>query len=58
MAKVNPEILEAVQEALHRYVDAVEASRLSPESKKTYKEHPANFVRWLDDDFEPGANVR
>ena len=27
-------------------------------SKDTYLLHAANFVRWLEDDFTPGTNVR
>ena len=58
MAKVNAEVLAIIQEAVEQYCQAVQESELSEESKKTYIEHPNNFVRWLNDDFEPGAPVR
>lgn len=58
MPKVNPEVLKIVQEALERYADEVESSRLSPNAKQTYIGHSREFVRWLDDDFEPGIHVR
>ena len=58
MAKVSPEVLEMVQKALAQYVLVIKESELSEESKKTYIEHPYNFVRWLDDKFEPGGSVR
>ncbi len=58
MAKVSPEVSEIVEKAFERYVQEVEESNLSEESKKTYIEHSSTFVRWLNDDFEPGAQVR
>ena len=58
MPKISHECLKMVQEALDQYIEEVENSLLSEESKKTYKEHPRNFVRWLDDDFEPGILLR
>ena len=58
MPKISHECLKIIQEALERYIEEVENSLLSIESKKTYKEHPRNFVRWLDNDFEPGILLR
>ena len=58
MAKVSPEVLEIVQKALAQYVLEVQKSELSEVTKKTYITHPYNFVRWLDDKFEPGGSVR
>ena len=58
MSKVSPEILTAIQEAYERYVSEVNTSDLTPESKLTYLSHAQQFVRWLDDDFEPGETKR
>ena len=58
MPKVSPEILATIQEAYERYVSEVESSDLTPESKLTYLGHAQQFVRWLDDDFEPGETKR
>ena len=58
MPNIEPEIVKKIEEAVEQYVLAVKASPLSDESKKTYAEHPRNFVRWLKDDFEPGGSVR
>ena len=58
MAKVSQEVLIIVQAALQRYLDEVDAAPLRPSAGRTYKLHAENFVRWLDDDFEPGAKVR
>lgn len=58
MAKVSPEVLAIVREALERYIAEVENSYLSPAAKKTYSAHSEEFVRWLNDDFEPGGSVR
>ena len=58
MPKVSPEVLKSVQKALDRYIEEVEGSRLSQNAKQTYIGHSREFVRWLDDDFEPGAHVR
>ena len=58
MTKVSPEVLEIVQKAVEQYCQVVQGSELSEESKKTYIEHPNNFVRWLKGDFEPGGSVR
>ncbi len=58
MPKVGQDTLTAVQDALERYKEVVEATELTSESKRTYLLHAENFVRWLADDFEPGINVR
>ena len=57
MPQIGPESLKAVQEALERYVRIVEASRLRRLTKDTYILHARNFVRWLDDGFEPGSRL-
>ena len=58
MPEINAEALRLVKEALERYEHEVDATDLTPESKRTYIGHAQQFVRWLDDDFEPGVNVR
>ena len=66
MPKVNTEVLKSVQEALERYKETVSDTALSPcyppaldspRSKETYLLHAEHFVRWLADDFEPGATL-
>ena len=57
MAKVSREVLEAVQDALQRYEREVEATGMTGQSKSTYLLHARHFVRWLDDDFEPGVQL-
>ena len=58
MPKVNAETLKRVQDALEKYEMEVSDAPLSPNSKKTYILHARNFVRWLDDDFEPGSSFK
>ena len=58
MPKVSPEILKAVQDALDRYEREVEDTPLTTSAKNTYLLHARNFVRWLEDDFEPGATLK
>ena len=57
MAKVSPEALREVQAAFEQYSKEVDESNLVPTSKPTYRDHAWQFVRWLDDDFEPGTHV-
>ena len=58
MPKISGESLYQVQAALENYEEAVNATSMTVESKKTYLLHARNFVRWLNDDFEPGATLR
>ena len=58
MAKVSPEVLAIIREALERYAHEVQESQLADNTQTTYLLHSNNFVRWLNDDFEPGARVR
>lgn len=58
MPKISGESLSQVQAALENYEEAVNATLMTEQSKKTYLLHSKNFVRWLDDDFEPGATLR
>ena len=59
MPKVsNKSALQQVKEALEKYRRVVESTGLQPSTKQTYLLHAENFVRWLDDEFEPGVNLR
>lgn len=49
--------IERVENALRQYEDEVDASKLSLNSKETYKLHANNFVRWMRGDFTPGGNL-
>ena len=57
MAKVSEDTLQQIQEALRCYEEEVDATRMMPKSKETYIRHARHFVRWLDDNFEPGSRV-
>ena len=57
MAKLSQDALSRVQAALRDYIAEVEASKLRPKAKGTYIRHAQTFVRWLDDDFEPGSRT-
>ena len=57
MPKINDDALRQVQAALDRYGAEVNESLLARTTKDTYLLHARNFVRWLDDDFEPGATL-
>ena len=58
MPKISDDALRQVQEAFGRYENEVNAEALAASSKKTYILHAWHFVRWLDDDFEPGGTLR
>ena len=55
MAQVEPIVLTAIKVALARYTQEVNNSDLADTAKWTYIENATRFVRWLDDDFEPGS---
>ena len=54
MAKVNREFLEDLRAAFELYSEAVNQANLRRQTKKTYLLDVQRFVRWLEDDFEPG----
>lgn len=58
MPHVPNDALRQVQEALERYEKVVEDSCLKRSTRDTYIVHARNFVRWLDDDFEPGGTLK
>ena len=57
MAKIGSQALAAVKTALKHYEAEVKASKLQPESKRTYLLHAWHFVRWIEDDFTPGGTL-
>ena len=57
MSKISPAALREVQDALERYRNEVESTRMSTDTKWTYLRHASTFVRWLADDFTPGVNL-
>ena len=50
--------MEEVRQALRRYVSEVEASPLKQSSKWNFVLHAENFVRWLEDSFNPGSRLQ
>jgi hypothetical protein len=57
MPKLQPDSLREVEAALARYVHEVQQSKIAPTTKRTYIRHAETFVRWLNDDFTPGAHT-
>ena len=59
MPKVDPDTLRQVRRALERYEQEVrtarQTGRLTESTESTYLRHAKAFVRWLDDDFDPGG---
>jgi hypothetical protein len=53
--RVNTKTLQEVEEALREYERDVQASDLTPSTKRTYLSHAKDFVRWLKGDFVPGG---
>jgi hypothetical protein len=58
MTKLTAETLAEVDAAFERYESVVRASGLRPSAEKTYLLHSSQFVRWLHDDFTPGAKLK
>ena len=58
MPKINAEALKAVKGAFSKYEDEINGTNLSSNSKRTYIDRANNFVRWLEDDFEPGGTLK
>ena len=56
--KISQSSLQEIREAFERYSDVVEESELRLSAKNTYLLHARQFVRWLSDEFEPGATIR
>ena len=58
MAKVTREMLTAIRTSFEQYKEEVENAGLKKATEMTYLRHADTFIRWLDDDFEPGATLR
>jgi hypothetical protein len=58
MAKLSTETLAKIDAAFDRYESVVRAAGLRPSAEKTYLLHSSQFVRWLHDDFTPGAKLK
>ncbi len=57
MIRISPSALAEVEEAFEQYERFVSATSLAAHSKRTYLLHSEHFVRWLKDDFVPGAKL-
>ena len=57
MPKIPPAALVAVQKAYAQFIEEVEASPVARATKDMYTGHVRGFVRWLDDDYTPGAGI-
>ena len=53
----EPVFKKYVEHALREYEKEVDASKLRPGTKYTYKRHANTFVRWLHGDFTPGGTL-
>ena len=52
--KVDSETLAKIKRAFEAYKTEVYAAPLADTSKRSYTHYPDYFIRWLEDDFEPG----
>ena len=57
MPKLDPATTRKVERAAERYLSEVDESLMTENSKGTYRRHVEHFVRWLNDDFEPGGTL-
>jgi hypothetical protein len=56
--QLPPETVRLVEQAFERYAKVVDSAPLMPNTRRTYLLHSRNFVRWLKDDFTPGATIQ
>jgi uncharacterized protein (UPF0333 family) len=52
---VSRQTLQEIESAFRVYEQEVQASNLTPKTKRTYLLYSENFVKWLKDDFVPGS---
>ena len=57
MAKISEDVLKAVKKAHTEYVSEVIVSPLSDFTKALYCSHTLQFIRWREDDFQPGQGA-
>ena len=58
MPKATLPALHEIDAALAEYEQVLDRSLLAPKAKETYLRYATMFVRWMKDDFEPGATLR
>ena len=58
MPKVNQPTLDLIRSKFERYKNEVRNSPLREKTKVTYTRHVETFIRWLNDDFEPGGTLK
>lgn len=58
MPKVDWVTLKMIENAVQMYEQAVDESPLKPGPKYDYKKYVRRFVRWLNDEYEPGETKR
>ena len=58
MPKISQDCLTQVLRAMERYEEEVNATTMTRSTKHTYILHADQFVRWLNDEFEPGSTKK
>ena len=58
MSKVSRDCLVQILSAIELYKNEVNSTPMKVSSKNTYILHADHFVRWLQDDFEPGVTLK
>jgi hypothetical protein len=56
--KTDTETFKTIQDLYSLYKTEVELSDLKPLSKKTYLINATNFIRWINEGFEPGERMK
>jgi len=56
--RISKTALREVEDALRECEKDVQSSDMTDSTKRTYLLHTRNFVRWLKDDFVPGARKK
>ena len=56
--RLEQQQLVKLHQALYDYVTEVDEADLTDGTKATYRDHATMFVRWIVDDFIPGAGDR
>ena len=56
--EISQKALDEVNVAFQRYTQEVNDTGMTDRSKETYLLYVDQFIRWINDDFEPGAKLR
>ena len=56
--EISQKALDEVKVAFQRYTTEVNDTGMTDNSKETYLLYVDQFIRWINDDFEPGAKLR